>query len=96
MMTCEPGETKSVKFGRLTHIREGLITADADIECIIHDADHDPIGSPIVGVADGTTGDWYADFNAPATPGVYHILATCEAEGATLTRELAFRVVSFT
>ena len=55
MMTCEPGETKSVKFGRLTHIREGLITADADIECIIHDADHDPIGSPIVGVADGTS-----------------------------------------
>jgi hypothetical protein len=95
MMTCEPGETKSVKFGRLTHIREGLITTDADIECIIHDAEHEVVDT-VLGIADGTTGDWYADFSAPATPGVYHILVTCEAEGATLTRELAFRVVSFT
>jgi hypothetical protein len=95
MMTCEPGETKSVKFGRLTHIREGLITADADISCVIHDEDHTVVNT-VTGTADGTTGDWYADFNAPATPGIYHILATCVAESATLERELVFRVVSFT
>jgi uncharacterized membrane-anchored protein len=94
-MTCEPGETKSVKFGRLTHIREGLITADAVITCLIHDDAHLVVDT-LTGVADDLTGDWYADFNAPADPGVYHILATCVAEGATLERELKFRVVAFT
>jgi hypothetical protein len=95
MITCKPGATKSVKFNRLTHEREGLITADAVITCLIHDTGHTLVDT-ITGVADGTTGDWYADFNAPMTPGVYHILATCDAEGATLERELVFRVVSFT
>jgi len=94
MITVKPGQTKTVKFGRLTHIREGLITTDAVINCIIHDDTHQLVDT-LVGVADGLTGDWYADFDAPATAGVYHILATCVAESATLERELVFEVKPF-
>ena len=95
MITVKPGATKSVKFGRLTHEREGLITDGAVITCLIHDKDHLLVDT-LTGTANGVTGDWYADFNAPSTPGVYHILATCVAETATLERELVFKVEAFT
>lgn len=91
MIVIRPGQTKTVKFGRLTHVRSGLITADAVITCVIHDAAHDVVDT-LTGVADGTTGDWYADFNGPAEAGIYHILATAVAESATEERELVFEV----
>lgn len=91
MMTCQPGETRSVKFGRLTHVRNGVISADAVITCVIHNAVHAVVDT-VTGTAFGANGDWYADFNAPATAGIYHIVATVEAESATEERELVFEV----